>query len=234
MSKGKLYLLPCPLGEDALHTIPSYVRETIHGLEYFICEKGKTARQFIKATGMPRPLQELTYFELNKRTPREEWTTFLQPLEKGQDVGLLSEAGCPGVADPGAVIVDLAHQKDIEVVPMVGPSSILLAVMASGMNGQNFAFQGYLPPKKHDLSRALKKLEQTAKKERQLQLFIETPYRNNALLETALQSLAPDTRFGIAADLTLESQYIKVKRVGDWRKTKKPDLHKRPAIFMIG
>lgn len=231
---GKLYLLPCPLGADSMHTIPDYVQQRIHSLEYFICEKGKTARAFIKATGMPRPLQELTYFELNKRTERSEWQQFLQPALVGNDIGLLSEAGCPGVADPGAVIVELAHKKDIEVVPLVGPSSILLAVMGSGMNGQNFAFNGYLAAKKPELAKDLRRLEQNARKHKQLQLFIETPYRNGGMLETAMQSLSPDTRFGIAVDLTLPTEWIKVKRVGDWRKSKIPDLHKRPAIFMIG
>lgn len=232
--KGKLYLIPCPLGENALQTIPDYVKDIIHKLDYFICEKCKTARHFIKATGMPRPLQELTYYELNKRTDKNEWRTFLNPLQEGHDVGLLSEAGCPGVADPGAVIVAAAHEKDIEVVPLVGPSSILLAVMASGMNGQNFAFNGYLAPKKNDLAKDLRRLEQQARKFQQLQLFIETPYRNNVLIETALQTLAPDTRLGVAADITLDSEYIKVKKVATWKKSKLPNLHKRPAIFMIG
>ncbi len=232
--KGKLYLLPCPLGDDALQTIPPYVVEIIHRLDYFICEKAKTARHFIKATGLPRPLQELTYYELNKRTEQSEWRTFLDAAEKGHDIGLLSEAGCPGVADPGAVIVAAAHERDIEVVPLVGPSSILLAVMASGMSGQNFAFVGYLGAKKPDLAKDLKRLEQNARKMQQTQLFIETPYRNTALIETALQTLSPNTKFGIAADLTLPTEWVKVKRVGDWKKTKMPDLHKRPAIFLIG
>ena len=232
--KGKLYLLPCPLGDDALQTIPPYVVEIIHRLDYFICEKAKTARHFIKATGLPRPLQELTYYELNKRTEQSEWRTFLDAAEKGHDIGLLSEAGCPGVADPGAVIVAAAHEKDIEVVPLVGPSSILLAVMASGMSGQNFAFVGYLGAKKPDLAKDLKRLEQNARKMQQTQLFIETPYRNMALIEIALQTLSPNTKFGIAADLTLSTEWVKVKKVGDWKKTKIPNLHKRPAIFLIG
>lgn len=232
--KGKLYLLPCPLGDDALHTIPPYVVEIIHRLDYFICEKAKTARHFIKATGLPRPLQELTYYELNKRTEQAEWQTFLAAAEKGYDIGLLSEAGCPGVADPGAVIVAAAHDKDIEVVPLVGPSSILLAVMASGMSGQNFAFVGYLSAKKPDLVRDLKRLEQQARKAQQTQLFIETPYRNTGMIETALQTLSATTRFGVAVDLTLPTEWVKVKKVGEWKKTKLPDLHKRPAIFLIG
>lgn len=232
--KGKLYLLPCPLGEDALHTIPAYVLDIIEKTSHFICERPKTARHFIKAAGVKRPLQEMKWYELSKRTEKREWQTYLQAAEAGENIGLLSEAGCPGVADPGAEIVTLAHERNIEVVPMVGPSSILLAVMASGMNGQNFAFNGYLAVKKPELQRDLKRLEQEARKKKQTQLFIETPYRNNTLAETVLQTLAPGTRFGIAVDLTLPTEQIIVKRVGDLKKGKLPDLHKRPAIFMIG
>jgi 16S rRNA (cytidine1402-2'-O)-methyltransferase len=156
----------------------------------------------------------------------------LQNAMTGTDIGLLSEAGCPGVADPGAEVVALAHKKGIEVVPLVGPSSILLALMASGMNGQMFTFHGYLPLKDPERSRALKKLEQLAP--RTTSIFIETPYRNQQMIETVLKTLQPHSRFCIAADLTLETEYVVMKTVGEWRKTKIPDLHKRPAIFLIG
>jgi len=178
LSKGKLYLIPTPLGENAVHTIPPYVIEKLHDLDFFIAERAKTARAFIKTTEPKKAFADLSFFELNKRTTAEEITTFLEPAENGNDMGLLSEAGCPGVADPGAEIVKMAHQKGIEVVPFVGPSSILLALMASGMNGQGFSFQGYLSAKKPELARDLTRLEQLSRKHRQTQIFIETPYRN--------------------------------------------------------
>lgn len=229
----KLYLIPTTLGENALATLPQMVIEQIHRLDLFIVEKAKTARRFIKSTQPPRSISELTVLEMDKHRPEMDDALFREALSHGRDIGLLSEAGCPGVADPGARFVKMAHQKDIEVIPLVGPSSILLALMASGMNGQSFAFQGYLPPKAPDLAKALKRLEQLAQKHRQTQLFIETPYRNRALIEQALKVLSPQTRFCIAADLTLSSQYVQTKSVEQWRKTKIPDLHKRPALFLI-
>ena len=158
---------------------------------------------------------------------------YLKVAEEGHDIGLVSEAGCPGVADPGSEIVRMAYAKGIEVVPMVGPSSILLALMASGMNGQQFCFQGYLSPKKPQLQSELKRLEQTAKRHQQTQIFIETPYRNQALVEMALKTLSPNTQFCIACDLTSEQEYVQTKRVAEWRKSTLPDLHKRPTIFLL-
>ena len=231
--KGKLYLIPTPLGEEVVETIPTYVIEILHNLNYFIAERAKTARHFIKKTNPVKPFSELHFSELNKRTAPEEIQTFLNPALEGNDIGLLSEAGCPGVADPGAVIVEMAHQKNIEVIPLVGPSSILLALMASGMNGQNFAFQGYLSAKKPELAKDLKRIEQLAQKFKQTQIFIETPYRNGQLIETALKVLSSKTKFCIAADLTLPTQFIQTKKIGDWHKSPIPDLHKRPAIFLI-
>ena len=231
--KGKLYLIPSPLGAEGAYCIPPYVVDRIHQLEVFIAERAKTARHFIKSTGIKRPLQELEFFELNKFTQPAEKKNFLAAAELGKDIGLLSEAGCPGVADPGADIVQLAHAKGIEVVPMVGPSSILLALMASGMSGQNFAFKGYLPAKKPELGKALKAAEQIAYKFKQTQLFIETPYRNNSFLEMALSNLRPATQLCVAAELTLPQQYIRKASVAAWKKEKLPDLHKRPAIFLI-
>ncbi len=233
MKKGKLYLIPTPLGENAVHTIPAYVIDILHKLDFFIAEKAKTARHFIKTTQPKKAFDQLTFYELNKRTEEHEWRTFLEDAEKGNDIGLLSEAGCPGVADPGTQIVELAHQKDIEVIPLVGPSSILLALMASGMNGQSFCFHGYLSPKKPELARNLKRLEQLSSKLRQTQIFIETPYRNMSLIDEALKVLNPKTNFCIAVDLTLKSQFIKNLKIKDWRKINIPDFHKKPAIFLI-
>ena len=233
MSKGKLFLIPVELGVGALHPIPQYVIDHIHNLRFFIAERAKTARHFIKSTKPPYPISDLTVMELNKRVDTAEKKSFLQPLLDGKDVGLVSEAGCPGVADPGAEIVKMAHDAGIEVCPLVGPSSILLALMGSGMNGQSFAFQGYLSPKKPQLANDLKRMEQQAARHRQTQIFIETPYRNSAFVETALKTLSPNTRFCIACDLTLGTQYIVTKTIANWRKTKVPDLHKRLAVFLI-
>ncbi len=232
--KGKLYLIPSALGEQAIHTIPPYVIERLHQLDFFIAERGKTARAFIKATEPVKPFSKLTFFELNKFTEESEIPSFMEPLDSGHNVGLLSEAGCPGVADPGAVIVELAHQKGIEVVPLVGPSSLLLALMGSGMNGQSFCFHGYLPAKRNALPNALKKLESMAVRHKQTQLFIEAPYRNNPMLVEAVRTLAPTTKLCIATDLTLPSQYIVTKTIAEWKKEELPNLHKRPTVFLIG
>ncbi len=233
MPTGKLYLLPTPLGETDVPTIPAYVIKIMHQLDYFIAERAKTARHFIKTTNPVKPFNELTFFELNKRTPQEDIASFLDPAKEGHDIGLLSEAGCPGVADPGAVVVQYAHDQGIQVIPLVGPSSILLALMASGMDGQSFAFQGYLSPKPHELAKDLKRLEQSSIRHRQTQIFIETPYRNTKLIEQVLKTLAPNTRFCIAARITTPQEYIRTKTVKSWKSTKIPDLHKVPAIFLI-
>lgn len=216
-----------------MHTLPEYLHPIIHRLDTFVAERAKTARHFIKASGMPRPISELHISELNKRTEQHEIANMLQPIVEGKDIGLMSEAGCPGVADPGAELVKIAHERGIQVVPLVGPSSILLALMASGMNGQSFSFHGYLSPKRPELGKDLKRLEQLAHRHKQTQLFIETPYRNTNVVEEALKHLAGHTRLGIAADITLASEYIKVATIKDWKKGALPDLHKRPAIFMI-
>ncbi len=229
-----LFLIPTPLGEEGLEALPSQVLEVIHRLDFFIVERAKTTRHFLKKSGFPRPLQELTLFELNKRTTEEEKEAFLKPaLNHGFDIGLMSEAGCPGVADPGATIVQRAHQLGIRVVPMVGPSSILLALMASGMSGQQFAFHGYLSPKRPQLIRDLKRLEQESMRMGQTQIFMETPYRNSQILEEAMKHLAPSTLFGVAADLTLPTAYTATFRVATWRKRKLPKLHKRPTVFTL-
>ena len=213
MSNGKIYLIPTPLGENALQTIPNYVVEIIHKLDTFIVERAKTARHFIKATNPPYPLSNLTVFEIaeNYNLQNDDYQQVKVILSSGKDVGIMSEAGCPGVADPGAKVVAWAHGLGIEVVPLVGPSSILLALMASGMNGQSFAFQGYLSAKREELSKDLKRMEELAKRLKQTQIFIETPYRNKQFVEVALTVLQPQTHFCIATDLTTPPQYIAAK-----------------------
>ncbi|GAB5555584.1 MAG: SAM-dependent methyltransferase [Saprospiraceae bacterium] len=233
MKKGTLFLIPTPIAEAAVHTLPAYVVDQLHQLDLFIAERAKTARRFIRDTNPPRPISELTFYELNKRTTPEERQTFLEPALAGKDIGLMSEAGCPGVADPGALVVAQAHQLGVKVVPLVGPSSILMALMASGMNGQSFAFHGYLSVKPPDLAKDLKRLEQQSARNKQTQLFIEAPYRNRGMFEQALKVLAPSTRFGIALDLTAPEEYVKTFRIKDWPKEKWPELHKRPAIFLL-
>lgn len=230
---GKLYLIPTTMGEsDPMDVLPQTVKRTIEFIDYYIVENEKTARKSIKAVLPEKKQSELILFALNKHTDSREHLSFIQPLLEGKNVGLMSEAGCPGVADPGAVIVKLAHEKGIQVIPLVGPSSILLAMMASGMNGQSFTFNGYLPIDKGEKKSALKNLEKLSFDKNQSQIFIETPYRNNKLLEDILQTLQPNSHLCIAADITLPTEYIKTLRVGDWKKTK-VDLHNRPTIFII-
>lgn len=231
--KGKLYLIPTTLGEsDPMDVLPQTVKRAIDFIDHYIVENEKTARRFIKAVNAQKVQAELKIFLLNKHTEVSEHNAMIKPCLEGINVGLMSEAGCPGVADPGAVIVKIAHEKGIQVVPLVGPSSILLAMMASGMNGQSFAFNGYLPIDKSDKKSALKNFEKMSSDKNQSQIFIETPYRNNKLLEDILSALQPNTHLCIAADITLPTEYIKTLRVADWKKTK-VDLHNRPTIFII-
>ncbi|WP_295336623.1 SAM-dependent methyltransferase [Flavobacterium sp.] len=231
--KGKLYLIPTTLGEsDPMEVLPQTVKRAIDFINHYIVENEKTARRFIKAVNPQKVQAELKIALLNKHTEVSEHNAMIKPCLEGINVGLMSEAGCPGVADPGAVIVKIAHEKGIQVVPLVGPSSILLAMMASGMNGQSFAFNGYLPIDKNDKKSALKNFEKMSSDKNQSQIFIETPYRNNKLLEDILSALQPNTHLCIAADITLPTEYIKTLRVADWKKTK-VDLHNRPTIFII-
>jgi 16S rRNA (cytidine1402-2'-O)-methyltransferase len=232
--KGKLYLLPVPLGDDAdpKEVLPDTVARSIEFIDHYIVENEKTARRFIKAILPSKKQPDLKLSVLNKHTLPSEHNAFVQPCIEGKNVGLMSEAGCPGVADPGAAIVKIAHEKGIQVVPLVGPSSILLAIMASGMNGQSFAFNGYLPIEKSDKKAALRNLEKLSQDKSQSQLFIETPYRNNKLLEDILSTLQPATHLCIAADITLPTEYIKTKTVAQWKK-ETIDLHNRPCIFII-
>lgn len=232
-SLGKLYLIPTTLGEcDPNEVLPQSVKRVLNFIEDYIVENEKTARKFIKSVAPEKIQASLRLYPLNKHTEISEYSKMIQPCLEGNNVGLMSEAGCPGVADPGAVIVKLAHEKGIQVVPLVGPSSILLAMMGSGMNGQSFAFNGYLPIDKLDKKTALKNYEKLSFDKNQSQLFIETPYRNNKLLEDLLQTLQPNTHLCVATDLTLSTEYIKTLKVIDWKKTK-VDLHNRPTIFII-
>ncbi|MEW5675068.1 SAM-dependent methyltransferase [Flavobacterium enshiense] len=230
---GKLYLIPTTLGEmNPDEVLPFTIKRSIDLIDYYIVENEKTARRFIKSVHPEKKQPELKLFALNKHTEESEHHDFIKPLLEGKNMGLMSEAGCPGVADPGAVIVKLAHEKGIQVVPLVGPSSILLAIMASGMNGQSFAFNGYLPIDKSDKKSALKNFEKLSYDKNQSQLFIETPYRNNKLMEDLVQILQPNTHLCVACDLTLPTEYIKTLTVNQWKKNK-VDLHNRPCIFII-
>ena len=230
---GKLYLLPTTLGEnDPLQVLPVSVKDFIAKIDHYIVENEKTARRSIKNLVPEKPQPSLRINVLNKYTEASEFATFLEPCKRGENVGLLSEAGCPGIADPGAEIVKIAHREGIRVVPMVGPSSILLAMMASGMNGQSFAFNGYLPIDKGERKNEIRSLERLSQEKKQAQVFIETPYRNNKMLEDLIQYLNPATRVCVACDLTLETEYVVTKPISEWAR-QKPDLHKRPAIFIL-
>ena len=233
MSKGKLYLIPTRLGDNApLEVLPISIKKIIELLDEYIVENEKTARNFIKKISPNKSQPSLKIHVLNKFTQTIELEEFLDSCNEGESVGLLSEAGCPAIADPGSEIVKLAHQQDIKVVPMVGPSSILLAMMASGMNGQKFKFNGYLPVDNVERKKALKALERESSNSNTSQIFIETPYRNNKILEEICKSLLPETNICIAADITLPTEYIKTKTVSEWKK-QNIDLHKRPTIFII-
>jgi len=228
-----LYLIPATLGDTPVEQVlPQYNLQIISSLQYFIVENIRTARRFIKKVNPAAVIDDLTFLELNEHTKTEEISGFLAPLFAGNDMGVISEAGCPTVADPGADVVALAQQKNIKVTPLVGPSSILLALMASGFNGQNFAFAGYLPVNQTNRMRAIKNLESKVYSENQTQIFIETPYRNAQMLESLLSACNKSTKLCIAADITLASEFIATKTVSDWKQNL-PDLNKKPCLFLI-
>ncbi len=230
---GKLYLIPTTLGEtEPLEVLPISIKRAVENIDSYIVENEKTARRFIKKISPRKSQAGLHLFLLNKYTEAAAIPTFIDPCLKGRDVGVLSEAGAPGIADPGAEVVKIAHEKNIQVVPLVGPSSIFLALMASGMNGQNFAFNGYLPIDSNERKKAMKRLEKISKENNQSQLFIETPYRNDKLLADLIRILSPHTYLCIACDITLPTEYIATKTLRDWKKSP-VELHKRPAIFII-
>lgn len=231
---AKLFLVPNVLGEgDWQNVLPASIFQIVTGTKYFIVENIRTARRFLKQVNKEIDIDSLTFFELNKYTNDSDLPRFLEPTQKGFDIAVISEAGCPGVADPGADIVHIAHKKNIKVVPLVGPSSILLALMASGLNGQNFAFHGYLPVKPHERTRTIALLEKQTKNHHQTQIFIETPYRNNQMINDLLKTCSLSTLLCIAADITGENEFIETKTIKMW-KNKIPDLHKIPTIFLIG
>ena len=234
MPLGTLYLLPVPLAQEAEHkSYTPYLAQVLMGLREFVVENEKTARRFIKQAGLDIPQQDLTMHDYGKHArDKVDYNVILQPAILGQDMGLMSDAGCPGVADPGALIVAAAHKRGIRVVPLVGPSSLLLALMASGFSGQRFAFHGYLPIDKQARTAKVKELEYQSKKEDQTQLFIETPFRNNAMLEELLKSCKEETKLCIACNLTAPDEYIRSDSIKNWKKMK-PDLHKKPAIFLL-
>ncbi len=231
---AELYLVPNLLSEgDWQNVLPARIFPVVSNTQNFVVENIRTARRFLKQVNQEINIDRLTFFELNKFTQPEDLPRFLKPLENGEDVAVISEAGCPGVADPGADIVRLAHQKGYKVVPIVGPSSIILALMASGMNGQNFAFNGYLPVKVNERSKSILNLDKQVRNTGQTQIFIETPYRNNQLVNDLLKTCSPSTLLCIAANLTGKNEFVVTKTIGLW-KGNVPDLHKQPAIFLIG
>jgi 16S rRNA (cytidine1402-2'-O)-methyltransferase len=230
---ANLYLIPTTLGESGTaHVIPSDVSAIVKKINYFIVENIRTARRYLRKLDPQTDIDGLQFFELNQHTDSRIIEEYLNPIFEGFDVGIISEAGCPGVADPGAAVVKHAHIKQIRVIPLVGPSSILLALMASGMNGQNFAFIGYIPVKPTERVKAIKEIERRSGNEKQTQIFIEAPYRNMPLLNDLINTLNDQTRLCVACDLTLESEYIKTQLVAQWKKGI-PDLNKRPAIFLV-
>lgn len=234
MPYGTLYLIPAPLGEGDLSWIlPAGVRQCLASLERFIVEHPKTARHFLKQADHLRPLQTVKLTVLDEHTPASELEELLLPLLAGEDIGLLSEAGCPAIADPGAGLVRLAHRKQIRVVPLVGPSSIVLALMASGLNGQRFRFHGYLPVAPELRNRQIIQLEKTSLAADETQIFIETPYRNHKLLEALVQQCREETDLCVACNLTLTGEYISTRTVREWRSGGWPDLHKKPAVFLV-
>ncbi|MDD3038982.1 SAM-dependent methyltransferase [Bacteroides sp.] len=228
-----LYLLPVTLGDTSIEKVlPSYNAEIIRGIRHFIVEDIRSARRFLKKVDHDIDIDSLTFYPLNKHTSPEDISSYLKPLTGGTSMGVISEAGCPAVADPGADVVAIAQRKRLKVVPLVGPSSIILSVMASGFNGQSFAFHGYLPIEPGERAKKLKALEQRVYTESQTQLFIETPYRNHKMIEDILHNCRPQTKLCIAANITCDDEYIQTRAVNDW-KGNLPDLSKIPCIFLL-
>jgi 16S rRNA (cytidine1402-2'-O)-methyltransferase len=233
MPFGTLYLIPVPLAEEAsAKSFTPFLTDTVNNIKEYIVENEKTARRFLKEAGLKRPQSELIIHDYGKHNRADGTADFFKGLQAGSDVGLMSEAGCPGIADPGAEIVEKAHRMGIKVVPLVGPSSILLALMASGFSGQSFAFHGYLPIEKADRSKRIRELENLSERNDQTQIFIETPFRNNPMLEEILKTAHPKTRLCIACDLTSATEFVQTKTIAEWQK-RIPELHKRPAIFLL-
>lgn len=230
-------MIPCPISDerDVWDVLPKANLDIMNSLDYFIVENIRSARRFLSRAGVARKIEELEFVELNEHTTSSaDVERMLKPVLEGRSAGVISEAGVPGVADPGADIVALAHNHDVRVVPLVGPSSILMSVMASGLNGQSFAFVGYLPIKDGERQRRLKELEHRVRTEHQAQVFIEAPYRNVKLFDTLIKSLSPQMRLAVAADITSPNEYIHTHTIAQWRKLGVPDIAKRPTIFILG
>ena len=237
MAKGVLYMIPCPISDSTAvyDVVPEANRNIINSLDYFIVENVRSARRFLSKAGIERKIDDLEFVELNEHT-REGVAVeaMVRPIMEGRSAGVISEAGVPGVADPGALVAEACHRKGIRVVPLVGPSSILLAIMASGLNGQSFAFNGYLPVKPPERAKAIKMFERRAQVEHQSQVFIEAPYRNVKLVEQMFQLLSPATKLTIACDITSPEEIIVTRSIEQWRKAQMPDIAKRPTIFIMG
>lgn len=232
--EAALYLIPVTLGDTPLERVlPSYNRTVVLGIRHFIVEEVRTARRFLKQVERSIDIDALTFYPMGKHADAALFARYLEPLRRGEPVGVISEAGCPAVADPGADVVAVAQREGLKVVPLVGPSSILLAVMASGFNGQSFAFHGYLPIDPAARTKALKRLESLAVNENQTQLFIETPYRNARMVADIMRACRPQTRLCVAAGLTTPQEYVRTLTVKQWRETKMPELAKVPAIFVL-
>lgn len=234
MIKGVLYLVPATLGSpDTRLTIPPGLADLVRDIQVFIVENERSARRYLKLLARDIDIDRLTFFELNNHTPTEEVPSFLGPAEKGQDTAIISEAGMPGVADPGAAVVRMAHEKGISVIPLTGPSSVLLALMASGFNGQQFTFHGYLPISQSQRVRRIREIEKEMQRTGITQIFIEAPYRNDKLMADLLLHCHPATLLCVAADITMDTEMIRSQPISRWKKNK-PSLHKRPAIFLLG
>ncbi|MBR3547745.1 MAG: SAM-dependent methyltransferase [Bacteroidaceae bacterium] len=230
-----LYLIPVTLGETPVsQVLPAYNHDVILGIRHFIVENVRSARRFLRMLDHEFPIDDSTFYEMGKHAQADQFASYLKPLQQGQPVGVISEAGCPAVADPGAEVVAMAQHKGFRVIPLVGPSSMIMAVMASGLNGQSFAFNGYLPVDEADRAKKLKALESRAWNESQTQLLIETPYRNRKMFDTILRTLRPQTRLCVAAGITTSDEYIRTHTVQEWKRIQLPDLSKIPAIFLIG
>ena len=226
-----VYLVPCVLDEEATNTIPHYIVDAVKDCQVIFAENERTARRFLKSMWKEMVIDSYEWFTIHK-AEEEQRNTFRQKLKEGKNISIISEAGCPGIADPGQILIEVAQQMNVTVKPLVGPSSILLALMASGMNGQQFEFVGYLPIDNFERIKAIKELEASSQKKRSSIIFIETPYRNNQLIETLLKTCKPTTKICIAAELTGANEYVKTKTVAEWQK-EKTDFHKKPVIFLM-
>ena len=230
-----LYLIPVTLGETPVsQVLPAYNHDVILGIRHFIVENVRSARRFLRLVDHEFPIDDSTFYEMGRHALTDQFASYLRPLQQGFPVGVISEAGCPAVADPGAEVVAMAQHKGFRVIPLVGPSSMIMAVMASGLNGQSFAFNGYLPVDEADRAKKLKALESRAWNESQTQLLIETPYRNRKMFDTILRALRPQTRLCVAAGITTSDEYIRTHTIQEWKRIQLPDLSKIPAIFLIG